>query len=223
VTVIIIQLWEEDMNRYVHDFLALRHYSRSNPVTCSLISGTPDNFFTVKLNDALDLYNDVLKGDPVTFGKYSKEKGTKIIGGFVLSKAEENEITVSPDMNTFDYERRHHTRYPVSIFSYIKYGTAKEKVSPAWIKDISYEGLRICSASDLTVEDSIEVNICISSRVFNIEGVVVRKKVLYGRNEYGVQITFKHKSLVFTTREYVDNLISHEKKLIENHLQSLMD
>jgi hypothetical protein len=210
------------MTRHVHDYLVLRHYSRSKPVTCSLISGTLDNFFTVKLNDALDIYKDVIKGDPVIFGKYAKEKETKIIGGFVLSKAENDEITVSPDMNTFDYERRHNTRYPVSIFSYIKHGPAREFVSSAWIKDISYEGLRICTDSVLAIEDSIEVNICISSRVFNIEGVVVRKKVLYGRNEYGIQITFKYKDLVFTTREYIDNLILQEKRLIENHLQMLM-
>jgi len=209
------------MNRQVHDFLALRHYSRSKPVTCSLISGTLDNFFTVKLNDALDIYNDISKGDPVLFGKCENEQETKIIGGFVLSKAENNEITVSPDMTSFKLERRHNPRYPVSIFGYIKHGAAKENVSSAWIKDISYEGLRICTDSLLEVEDSVEVNICISNSVFNIEGVIVRKKSLYGRNEYGIQITFRYKSSVYTTREYVDNLISQEKRLLENHLLTM--
>jgi hypothetical protein len=210
------------MNRYVHDLLALRHYSRSKPVTCSLIRGTLDSFFSVKLNDALDLYKDISKGDPVLFGKCEKEQDTKIIGGFVLSKTDNNEITVSPDMTSFELERRHNPRYPVSIFGYIKHGAAKENVSSAWIKDISYEGLRICTDSHLEVQDSIEVNICISNRVFNIEGVIVRKKSLYSRNEYGIQTTFRYKSMVFTTREYIDNLILQEKKMLENHLQALM-
>lgn len=210
------------MNQAVHDYLALRHYSRSRPVTCSLISGTIDNFFTVKLKDAFDIYKDITKGDPVLFGKCGKEQETKIIGGFVLSKAENNEITVSPDILSFELERRHNPRYPVSIFGYIKHGPVKENVSSAWIKDISYEGLRICTDSILEVEDSIDVNICISNRVFNIEGIIVRKKLLYGRNEYGIQITFRYKSSVFTTREYVDNLILQERKMLENHLQTLL-
>ncbi len=209
------------MNRHARDFLALRHYSRSKPVTCSLISGALDNFFTVKLKDSLDIYKDISKGDPVLFGKCENGKETKIIGGFVLSKGEDNEITVSPDITSFTMERRHNTRYPVSIFGYLKHGAVKENVSSAWIKDISYEGLRICTDSHLEVEDSVEINICITNSVFNLEGVIVRKKSLYGRNEYGVQITFKYKSSVFTTREYIDNLILQEKKLLENHLLSL--
>ena len=210
------------MNQTVSEFLALRHYSRSRPVTCSLISGTLDNFFTVKLNNALDIYKDITKGDPILFGKCEREQETKIIGGFVLSKAENDEITVSPDISAFKRERRQNTRYPVSIFGYIKHGPDKENVSSAWIKDISYEGLRICTNSLLEVDDSIDVNICISNSVFNVEGIIVRKKLLYGRNEYGIQITFKYKSLVFTTREYVDNLVVQERKLLENHLQTLL-
>lgn len=218
---VILRYGVKQMRRNMKDILALRHFSRSKPVTCSLISGNLDNFFTVKLDDSLDINSDISKGDPITFGMLDKENEAKIIGGFVLAKTEDNEVTVSPDMTSFAVERRHSPRYPVSIFGYLKHGLNKENIASAWIKDISYEGIRLCTDTRLEVQDSIEVNICVSNHVLNIEGLVVRRKALYDRSEYGVQLTFRYKDLVFSTREYVDNLVSQEKKLIENHLISI--
>jgi len=118
------------MSHQKADYLALLHFSKSKPLTCALVSGTIDNFFTVKLNEPMDPFNDISKGDPVTFGKIDKDdKGNevKIFGGFALSKADEDELTISPDMSSFDVERRKSTRHPVSIFGYIKHGLRKEK------------------------------------------------------------------------------------------------
>lgn len=206
------------MSHINKELLALRHYSYSKPVTCALISGDLCNFFTIKLNESLDLYRSILKGDPVTFGKLDEKKEAYIYGGFVLSKAEKNDITISPDLTSFVMERRKNTRYPVSLFGFLKYGSHKENTSSAWIKDISYEGVRLCTDSSLKVDDNVEVNICIYNKVLNLEGTIVRKSVLYGRNEYGISITFRYKSSVFSTRENIDYLVLQERKLIENHL-----
>ncbi|HEX2946928.1 MAG TPA: PilZ domain-containing protein [Clostridia bacterium] len=209
------------MSRQKTDYLALLHFSKSKPLTCSLVSGTIDNFFTVKLNEPMDPFNNISKGDPVTFGKIDKEdKGNevKIFGGFVLSKADEDELTISPDMTSFAVERRRSTRHPVSIFGYIKHGLRKENLSSICIKDISYDGLRICSETELQVEDSVEVNICIFDNVLNIDGTVVRKRSMFGKSEYGIQLEFKYKNMVFNIRDYVDNLVTQERRLLENHL-----
>jgi hypothetical protein len=40
---------------------------------------------------------------------------------------------------------------------------------------------------------------------------------MFGRSEYGVQLEFKYKNMVFNIRDYVDNLVSQERRLIENH------
>lgn len=212
------------MSHQKADYLALLHYSKSKPLTCALVSGAIDNFFTVKLNEPMDPFNDISKGDPVTFGKIDKDdkdKEVKIFGGFVLSKADENELTISPDMTSFSVERRRSERHPVSIFGYIKHGERKENVSSICIKDISYDGLRICTETELKVEDSVEVNICIFDNVLNIDGTVVRKRPMFGKSEYGVQLEFKYKNMVFNIRDYVDNLVAQEKKLLENHLLAM--
>jgi hypothetical protein len=216
------QLWRENMNRNHQNFFALRHYSRSKPVTCSLVSGTPESFFTIRLNDNVDLSNNIFKGDPVIFGKFGNSREVNVFGGFVLRKAENSEVTISPDMTSYTVERRHSIRYPVSILGYVKHGLFHEVSTPVLIKDISYDGVRICTEASLEVGECLEINVCIFKNVINIEGVVARKRSLYGRNEYGVQMTFRYKNTIFTVREYIDNLVNQEKRLLENHLLALL-
>lgn len=212
------------MSRQKTDYLALLHFSKSKPLTCALVSGTTDNFFTVRLSEPMDPFNDISKGDPVTFGRIDKTdqgREVNIFGGFVLSKADEDELTISPDMTSYDVERRRSVRHPVSIFGYIKHGHRKENLSSICIKDISYDGLRICTETELAVEDNIEVNICVFDNVLNIDGTVVRKRPMFGKSEYGVQLEFKYKNMVFNIRDYVDNLVQQEKRLLANHLLAM--
>jgi hypothetical protein len=44
--------------------------------------------------------------------------------------------------------------------------------------------------------------------------------MLFGRNEYGIQITYRYKSSVFSIRESIDYLVEQERRLIEDHLMT---
>jgi hypothetical protein len=160
-----------------------------------------------------------LKGDPVTFGT-TDNNGTNVYGGFILSK-NDNDITISPDMTSFQVERRKNIRYPVSLLGSVKHQSNRTGASPVWIKDISYEGIRICTECNFEVNDDLVINIFDQNRVFDLEGSVVRKSVLFGRNEYGVLMTFRYKSSVFSVRDTIDSLVLQEKRLIISHLTGL--
>ncbi len=200
--------------------LALRHYSHSKPITCSFVSGNLENFFSVRIKGPLGTYINILKGDPVTFGMIDGDQ-TNIYGGFILSKTE-SDITISPDMTSFQLERRKNIRHPVSLIGSIRLmsGTSGSS-SPVWIKDISYEGIRICTECNFEVNDEVIININNENRVFDLEGAIVRKSTLFGRNEYGVLISFRYKSSVFSVRETIDSLVHEEKRLFSNHLSGL--
>lgn len=198
--------------------MALRHFSLSRPLTCSLISGNLENFFTLRINGPVGIYVDIVKGDPIIFCRL--DNGTSdICGGFVLSKME-SDITISPDVTSFKVERRKSPRFPVSILGYTNHVNDKKCSFPVWIKDISYDGLRIYTEADFNVKDRIGVNICISGKVLDIDGTIVRSSVLFGRNEYGIQITYRYKSSVFSIRESIDYLVEQERRLIEDHLMT---
>lgn len=199
--------------------MALRHFSLSKPVTCTMISGNLENFFSVRIKGPLGTYFSISKGDPVTFGLLDNNEPS-VYGGFILSKAE-NDIVISPDMTSFRVERRKNTRFPLSLLGTIKQQTSKFGGSSAMIKDISYEGVRLYTETFFEVDDNIEVNIGVDNRVLALEGKIIRKVPLFGRNEYGIQFLFRYKSSVFSARENIDYLIMQENRLIETHLTAL--
>ena len=203
------------MNRKETDILALRHYSRLKPINCNIVSGSTDSFFTVKINDPIDI--DLKKGDPVTFGKLENESNAKILGGFVIS-ASSNNIVISSDSNKFEIESKKNERYPVSIYGNIKFGLKKQSMSTIWVKDISCDGLRILTDAILGLNEDIEIDLFNQNNLLNLECKVVRRSSSYDRNEYGLEIKFRDKNAIFGLREYLDILIKNEKRIIENLL-----
>ena len=82
------------------------------------------------------------RGDPIIFCRL--DNGTSdICGGFVLSKMGKH-ITISPDVTSFKVERRRKAQeFPASILGCTNHVNDKKCSFPVWIKDISYDGLRI--------------------------------------------------------------------------------
>jgi hypothetical protein len=200
--------------------IALHHYAHARPITCTFVSGNLENFFTVRIKGPLGVYINIQKGDPVTFGTIDYSNGN-VYGGFILAR-NDSDITISPDMTSFKVERRKTARHPVSLLGSVRRRSDMSGGgSHAWIKDISYEGIRICTECDLEVNDEIIVNISDQSKAFDLEGSIVRKSMLFGRNEYGIQMIFKHKSSVSTVRDAVDSLVMQERKLIMDHFSAL--
>jgi hypothetical protein len=199
--------------------LVLRHYSMPRPITCSLISGNLRNFFTIRIKGPVGTYVEIAKGDPVVFGTLDNDV-SDICGGFILSKMD-RDITITPDIKSFPVERRKSQRYPVSLQGYINHVNDKKCSVPVWIKDISYEGLRIHTETSYNVGDRIGIDICTSIGVPGIEGNIVRSSVLFGRNEYGIELSFRYRSSISTIRGSIDFLIREEKKMIEDQLMAL--
>lgn len=198
--------------------MALRHFSISKPITCTLISGDLDKFFTVRIKGPLGVYFDISKGDPIIFASLENDT-CNIYGGFVLSKIE-NDITISPDMTSFMVERRKSPRFPVSLVGSVRHGNHEESIT-AWIKDISYEGMRIAAETEFSIDDKIELSISVYDKVLYVDGRIVRKASLFGRNEYGIMMSFSDGVSASSMKESIDYLVAEDKKLMENHLLSL--
>jgi hypothetical protein len=181
-----------------------------------VVSGDLQNFFTIRIMGPVGTYLNMVKGDPIIFCRLDNDT-PNIQGGFILSKID-SDITISPDMTTFAVERRKSPRYPLSLLGQVNRVNNRKCSVPAWIKDISHDGIRIYTESGFNVKDKIGINIDVGTRVLDIEGIIVRSALLFGRNEYGIQIAYRYKSTVFNLKESIDYLVEQEKKLIEDHL-----
>lgn len=198
--------------------MALRHFSMQRPITCTLISGDTDKFFTVMIKGPLGTYFNISKGDPIIFAKPDNNT-CNVYGGFVLSKIG-NYITISPDMTSFSVERRKTKSFPVSLLGYVRHVNYEENI-PAWVKDISYEGLRIATETEFSVNDKVELSISIYDKLLDVSGMIVRRASLFGRNEYGIMMSFSDKNSLSAIKDSIDYLVAEEKKLMENHLLNL--
>jgi hypothetical protein len=198
--------------------LILRHYSRTKPINCDIVSGDVNNFFTAKIKDPIDLDNEIVKGDPVIFG-IKVDDDIKITGGSIIAFTDETKnITISPDKSFAVVERRQYERFPVSLYGYIKQFETNDRKCCAYIKDISYNGFRIYSEAELNPGENIELDINFEHSVFSVNGVVLRKTTCYGRNEYGIQMIFTNKNSIYTIKENIDRLLFSEKEIIMRHL-----
>lgn len=197
--------------------IALRHFSLDRPVTCSLVSGDLENFFTIRLTGPIGKYMEIYKGDPIIFSLMASDT-SDICGGFILSRKESN-ITISPDITpSIIAERRKSPRYPVSLLGSISHVNGRECEIPARVKDISQNGIRIYTESEFNVQDHIGIRICAGDIELDIEGAVVRCARLFGRNEYGIQLIHRHKKAEAAVRANIEALVEREKKMIEEAL-----
>ena len=207
------------MQKINQETLFMKHYFRVQPLKCIIISGDLNNFFTTKTDEASDFNNHVIKGDPIIFGTIIENNDVKINGGNIISINENDmHLIISPDKSFKIPEKREYERYPVSILGYIKPQKENQKGYYIYVKDMSYSGIRVYSTAELEVKDNVRIDLYLQDNVLNFDGVVIRKAISYGRNEYGIHFIFTTKESMYSIRSYLDRLVNIEKKLFIKHL-----
>ncbi|HEX3029336.1 MAG TPA: PilZ domain-containing protein [Clostridia bacterium] len=207
------------MNIEKQEILSLRHFFQLRPVSCIVVSGGIDSFFTAKTLEPFKMSKCMLKGDPLIIGALQSNNDIEITGGRVIAiNDSEGHILVSPDKIYYDVERRENERYPVSLAASVSCHETDEKHADGFVKDMSYAGFCIYSDAELKVGYNIEVDIFLHNSIFSIGGTIIRKSVSYGRNEYGVQSVYKDRNAIYATRDFLDKLMVNEKEVIKKHL-----
>lgn len=203
--------------------LVLRHYNKLKPITCTVISGDTSKLFTVKINENENKEAEMVKGDPVLIGIMNSNDTIHISGGSVISATPQDNkyIICFKEVVNIDkaLDQREFDRYPVSILGDIKLMDSNRRES-ACIKDISYSGMCLFSAGDYSINDIVEVTLYLSNNVSKYDGMIIRKAISYGRNEYGIQIIHRDKITMDATRIQIFNYIQNEKELMYRHLLS---
>ncbi|MCX7708390.1 MAG: PilZ domain-containing protein [Clostridia bacterium] len=200
--------------------LSIRHYFQLKPITGTIISGDPSNFFTVKITEDYALGKNILKGDPVLYSSFSDIDDIQVKGGSVITILEKDkQMIISPDKEFNSMiERRQYERHPVSLHGNMRILNSGQKATPVCIKDMSYSGFRIYSQADLNAGDTIEVDVYLHNNILTIQGTVMRKSICYGRNEYGIQIVYRDKNSMYSIKDYMDKMLQNEKDLLKTQL-----
>lgn len=201
--------------------LVLRHYNKLRPIGCSIVSGDTSKLFTVKVNKSENGGAEIIKGDPVLIGLLNDDESFIINGGSIIGINQKKDQYIICPNNTFktsrEIEKRQYERYPISLHGDIKRSKSNKRETVC-IKDLSYAGMCIFSEGQFEINDPVEVNIYLSNSVSKYDGIVVRKSVNFGRNEYGISIIHRDKNAMYSTEAHMTSLIQSEKELIYRHL-----
>ncbi|NLO41394.1 MAG: PilZ domain-containing protein [Ruminiclostridium sp.] len=185
------------------------HYSSDKPFNGEIIRGRVGEFITAKL-PCSDI-SFLKRGDPLVVGQQDsgEENGVKCFGGNIVDTYKsQNMILISPDKIYNDTEKRQFTRHKVSLAGYLR-GNAN-KNEEIWIKDISYAGLGIYSDKEMDVDCTVTIDMFLGGLMYTSEGIVVRKAVAFGRNEYGIQLLHRDKQSIYYTQNCIDSYLVNE-------------
>ncbi|QNU67831.1 PilZ domain-containing protein [Ruminiclostridium herbifermentans] len=201
--------------------LVLRHYNKIRPINCKVVSGDEDNLFTIEIVDNESKGLEVIKGDPVLIGTLNKDDSLNLAGGSVIGANKQNHkyiLCKNEVLNiSKEQEKRQYERFPTSLLGEIKYENSSDRAS-LYIKDFSYLGMGVYSSGDFNIDDKVDISIFLSNNVVTFDGSIVRKKINFGRNEYGIQIIHRDKNSMLSTQAQLNNLVQNERNLIHRQL-----
>ncbi len=201
--------------------LVLRHYNKLKPINCKVVSGDEDNLFTVEIIDNECKGLEVIKGDPVLIGTLNTDDSLNIAGGSVIGVNKQNHryILCKNDLLNIskELEKRQYERFPTSLIGQIKCEDSGDRES-LYIKDFSYLGMGVYSPGNFNIDDKVDISIYLSNNVVIFDGVIIRKKINFGRNEYGIQIMHRDKNSMLSTQSQLTNLVQNERNLIYRQL-----
>lgn len=201
--------------------LVLRHYNKLKPINCKVVSGDEDNLFTVEIIDNECKGLEVIKGDPVLIGTLNTDDSLNIVGGSVIGANKQNDryILCKNELLSIskEVEKRQYERFPTSLMGEIKFENSGDR-ERLYLKNFSYLGMGVYSTGDFNIDDKVDISIFLSNNVVIFDGTIIRKKINFGRNEYGIQILHRDKNSMFSTQSQLINLVQNERNLIYRQL-----
>ncbi|NTV91347.1 MAG: PilZ domain-containing protein [Clostridiales bacterium] len=203
------------MRLYKGKLVTIQHYSLSHLFSGQIVEASGDGA-KIKLVSRSVIRN-LKEHDPVVLGIDQDEQ--LLIAGSNIRALDKNDdvMELQLDKEVKEFNRRLYERFPVSLYSDIfSYRTGKKHFST--IKDISENGMRIYTDTELSVNEDLEVSIYFSRSVIFLRCVVVREAKLQGYSDYGLMIKHDSASTLNTMREFIRTI----KQPHENYLNKII-
>ncbi|WP_010250187.1 PilZ domain-containing protein [Acetivibrio cellulolyticus] len=170
------------MNLKVGEVVTLKHYS-GKKINKGVISNINENYFIIKPDKDFLIFN-FFDNDPIVMG-FEDEN--------IVNICESTVSNIDYQQNTFGLtvnnvititDRRVTQRFPVSLCAYI---LDDEEKNFAYIRNMSLEGLSICSKLEYEKGQSIRINTTIEDKALEFEALVVWKSASKYGYEYGLE------------------------------------
>lgn len=202
------------------DVISLRHYSNSfetKGIVLDVEREMSDDVLSVKIGKNITFAN-FLEDDPVVLGM-ERDGRIYMSSCYVVDVAAyKGIIKLALNNEEFIVNNRAHERFPVSIHTEISNKTSDERYE-AIIKNISYNGLMVCSKKEETEGDTLDVKFCFDSTEICLGAKIVWKMKRSTDYEYGLKIVY----MEYNYQNLLSNCIEKLKQEQEEFIRKLRE
>jgi hypothetical protein len=172
------------MNLKVGEVVTLKHYS-GKKINKGVISNVNENYFVIKPDKDFLIFN-FFDNDPIVMG--FEDDNIVNICESTISDIDYQQNTFSLTVNNVITitDRRVTQRFPVSLCAYI---LNNEEKNFAYIRNMSLEGLSICSKIEYEQGQILKINTTVEDRTLEFEAQIVWKNQSKYGFEYGLEYT----------------------------------
>ena len=197
------------------DIVLLGHYSKALQMKSLVVDVNreiSDDIISVKvIGDCIR--ESFLKDDPVVLGM-EREKKVYMTSCYVVEVIPSKCIVkLAVNNEEFVVNSRAHERYPVSLYvDVFRVATGEESVAIA--KNISYEGLMICSKSEFEKAENINVGLYLNDIEVKLGAKIMWKMMRNSAFEYGMKITYMDYNSQTVLWHYIDKLRDDQEEFV---------
>lgn len=197
------------------DIVSLGHYSRALQIKTIVVDvqrEISDDIISVKtISDCVK--ESFLYDDPVVIGM-EREKKVYMTSCYVVDVIPSQCIVkLAVNNEEFVVNSRAHERYPVSLHVDVHRVKTSED-SAAIAKNISYEGLMICSKCDFDEGENINAGLYLNDIEVKLGAKVMWKMVRNSSFEYGMKITYMDYNSQTVLWHYIDKLKDDQEDFV---------
>lgn len=179
------------MNLKVGEVVTLKHYS-GKKINKGVISNISDNYLVIKPDKEFLIFN-FFDNDPIVMG-FEDENIVNICESTISSiNYQQNTFGLTVNNVITITDRRVTQRFPVSLCAYI---LDKEEKNFSYIRNMSIEGLSICSKLEYENGQSLKINTTIEDKNLEFDAKVVWKNESKYGFEYGLEYVQTNKPVM---------------------------
>lgn len=199
------------MNMKPGDIVTLRHYSGTN-LFRSVVIDIHEESVTIKLTKDFVVFN-FFEGDPIvlTF----ETENSIYTASCNLFKVNTKVATISLNVTSIELltDKRKSERYAVSLYADIRIkGSSKKEI--AAVKNMSSEGMMICSKADFSLDQDLEMDLYLEKTLVFLKAEVIWKVNNKHNIEYGLGVYFPSLQVRNMVRRHLQNLKEEQDKYI---------
>lgn len=198
------------------DIISLGHYSRAFQIKTIVLDvqrEISDDIISVKVIGDCAKEN-FLNDDPVVIG-LEREKKVYMTSCYVVDVIPSQCIVkLAVNNEEFVVNSRAHERYPVSLYvDVLRVQNAQDSVAIA--KNISYEGLMICSKCEFDEGENINIVLYLKDIEVKIGTKIMWKMGHNSSFEYGMKITYMDYNSQTVLWQYIDKLKNDQEEFVK--------